>query len=579
MKFKLKKLTALLLAMAMSLSLLAPAYAAEEESDIALTASSSDESVTSAEEEAAPAEEVAMTEEAAPVEEALVTAESPTDPYAEKIDMGQYLYADMTKLPAETKYHVSTDPDDYVYGDSNTEIGYYYTDDPNAMDFEVMLWDKAKGETLRSAVEEELKDEYGDKAPEYTIIVLNNTRIAYYNSIDTDDDGKQWPTLTALVDAGDKIAEFVFWCDGPDVGKRIADIESVLVASGPARYEAQKTIKMGAITADLTQIKDVVYYISTDKNEYTFEDEIGYYFTADEKALDFEVMVWDKAKDETIFSAVEEELKAEYGDNAPDYEKTELNGIQAVNYRNVDDDGDGNLYKTSTWLLDAGGQIAEIVFWLENEEEDSARIADVLKTLSIEKKDSAENSSKLNAGAKAVMKGSKAVISWGKVAEADGYDVFLSKCNGKSFSKKATTTVKKNSVTSVTISKLSTSGSYKVRVKAYRMVDGKKVYVATGKVLHFCGSKAKTTNPKKITVKKKAVTLKVKKSANISASITKESKKKLIGHTAKLRYWSSNAQVASVNQHGKITAVAQGSCTIYVMGENGVKTSVKVTVK
>lgn len=68
--------------------------------------------------------------------------------------------------------------------------------------------------------------------------------------------------------------------------------------------------------------------------------------------------------------------------------------------------------------------------------------------------------------------------------------------------------------------------------------------------------------------------------AVIKGKITLEiSKKKLLGHTEPLRYWSDNNAVAKVNADGKITAVKKGSCYIYVVAPNGVKTRVKVTVK
>jgi len=45
-----------------------------------------------------------------------------------------------------------------------------------------------------------------------------------------------------------------------------------------------------------------------------------------------------------------------------------------------------------------------------------------------------------------------------------------------------------------------------------------------------------------------------------------------------LRYYSSDRNVATVNAAGKIRARGVGSCTIYVMANNGVRASVKVRV-
>jgi len=46
-----------------------------------------------------------------------------------------------------------------------------------------------------------------------------------------------------------------------------------------------------------------------------------------------------------------------------------------------------------------------------------------------------------------------------------------------------------------------------------------------------------------------------------------------------VRYYSSNANVAVVNGNGKVKAVGKGRCVVYAIANNGVRTSVKVTVK
>ena len=45
------------------------------------------------------------------------------------------------------------------------------------------------------------------------------------------------------------------------------------------------------------------------------------------------------------------------------------------------------------------------------------------------------------------------------------------------------------------------------------------------------------------------------------------------------RYYSSDANVAAVNENGVVTAVAKGSCRIWAIATNGVRTSATVTVK
>ena len=96
------------------------------------------------------------------------------------------------------------------------------------------------------------------------------------------------------------------------------------------------------------------------------------------------------------------------------------------------------------------------------------------------------------------------------------------------------------------------------------------------------GGNKKFTNPKKVTLKKASVSLNKGKTFTIKGSVSKiKSSKKLIGtdHTAKLRYVSSNKNVATVTKGGKITAKAAGKCKVYAIAANGIRSAVTVTVK
>ena len=182
-------------------------------------------------------------------------------------------------------------------------------------------------------------------------------------------------------------------------------------------------------------------------------------------------------------------------------------------------------------------------------------------------------------------KGKKSfVISWNKVDGADGYDVFFSRCNGKSSaSMKKVKTLKGNETFSWTIKGLKKHKSYKARVRAWKIKSGKKTYIKTSLTFHAYsfGYSKKYTNAKSVKVKKTAVTLKQGKTFKIKAKVTKlKKKKKLISkkHGAKLRYQSTNQKIATVNASGKIRAKAKGTCYIYVYAHNGVSKKVKVTV-
>lgn len=177
-------------------------------------------------------------------------------------------------------------------------------------------------------------------------------------------------------------------------------------------------------------------------------------------------------------------------------------------------------------------------------------------------------------------------LTWKAVKGAQGYDVYAAPCNRKKLTVVKTISGAKKNATVLSKYKgksLNRKQSYRVRVKAYRIVNGKKQYIATGLTLHIAGPKNKTyTNVKKIQCKKTEYTLKKGKTAKITTKlILQDNKKKLLskGHGAKLRYSSTNKAVATVTAKGTIRAKKKGTCYIYVTALNGVNKRVKVTVK
>ena len=192
----------------------------------------------------------------------------------------------------------------------------------------------------------------------------------------------------------------------------------------------------------------------------------------------------------------------------------------------------------------------------------------------------------MNAGLKVSQTGSKINIKWGKVKEADGYDVYVAYC-GKKFGK-AVKTINKNSTTSITVKKINSKKinfkkNFKVYVAAYKMVDGKKEVLAKSIMGHVVGCKnTKYSNAKKITIAKSNYSISVGKTAKIKAKtvLVQKGKKQLTdAHAKEFRYASSNKNIATVDQNGKIKGVAKGICTIYVYARNGYAKTVKITVK
>ena len=183
-------------------------------------------------------------------------------------------------------------------------------------------------------------------------------------------------------------------------------------------------------------------------------------------------------------------------------------------------------------------------------------------------------------------KGNKFTVKWKKSSAADGYYVYASYC-GKKATKPAKT-VKKNTTTKVTISKINgkkikQKKNFHVYVVPYKIIDGKKVKLAKSTVAHLVGAKStKYSNVKKLTLKKKKYTVKVGKTAKIKAKVTLVNKnKKHIpkGHGAKFRYKSSDTSIATVDKNGKIKGIKKGKCTIYVYSINGLTKKAKITVK
>ena len=171
----------------------------------------------------------------------------------------------------------------------------------------------------------------------------------------------------------------------------------------------------------------------------------------------------------------------------------------------------------------------------------------------------------------------KITISWRSYEDADGYDCYWSYCDGKrSYKKLATVKAAKDRVTS---RRLDNNRPYKYFVAAYKLIDGKKVYIAKSNSLHVALKDAKATNAKKVTVNQTNVRLKAGDTFVVrSRTRLENTNKKELLHAAAYRYYTSDQSVASVSKTGKIKALKSGTCVIYVVANNGVYGTVEVTV-
>ena len=177
-------------------------------------------------------------------------------------------------------------------------------------------------------------------------------------------------------------------------------------------------------------------------------------------------------------------------------------------------------------------------------------------------------------------------LDWTKTDSAQGYIIYGNYCNnnGKVYKYKKLATIADGNATGWTHKNLKKGTYYKYIVKAYKVVNGKKVITDTSASIHVitAGGKygiAKAISVTKIGNKKNVskVTLKKGKTAQIVAKEVK--KDKTIRHHRKLCYESSNTKVATVTPDGVITAVGKGTCNIWVYAQNGVYQILTITIK
>lgn len=199
-----------------------------------------------------------------------------------------------------------------------------------------------------------------------------------------------------------------------------------------------------------------------------------------------------------------------------------------------------------------------------------------------------KNSEKLDSGISIGWNGNKFALSWGKTDGAEGYDICVAPCGKTKLNAKSLIRTVKGKKTSLSFAKIagrkiSGKNVYKVKIKAWRYVNGKKVYIGSSRGYHVAGkAHTKYTNAKKLKPAKKKYVLKKGKEARIRITVAKQSKKKKLlpsSHGPALRYTSSNKKIATVTQKGKIKAKKEGICYITVTALNGIRTKIKITVK
>ncbi len=177
-------------------------------------------------------------------------------------------------------------------------------------------------------------------------------------------------------------------------------------------------------------------------------------------------------------------------------------------------------------------------------------------------------------------KGSRDVrLTWRKWNGCSGYEVYCSYCDGKQNYKKLKTVSNKGKRVA-DHKNLKKNRAYKYYVVTYEIKDGRKHYLAKSPIIHVAMDQEPRTNVKSIKLNKKKVTLKKNQTFLIRATAKKENKKKkLLSHEETFRYYTDDKKVVGLSKKGKIRAKQKGTCTVFVIANNGVASKVKVTVK
>ncbi len=170
-------------------------------------------------------------------------------------------------------------------------------------------------------------------------------------------------------------------------------------------------------------------------------------------------------------------------------------------------------------------------------------------------------------------------LTWNRVKGADGYEVYGNRCNTKKwiYEYKLKKNIKNGDKKSYIDRKCKKGTYFKYIVRAYKIIDGKKVTIAASKTIHVTTKGGKNGNAKSVKVNKNKVTLKAGKTWRIKASEIKESKP--LRHHREVSYESSRPKALSVSRKGVIKAKKKGKYTVYAYAQSGVYKKVQVRVK
>lgn len=172
-------------------------------------------------------------------------------------------------------------------------------------------------------------------------------------------------------------------------------------------------------------------------------------------------------------------------------------------------------------------------------------------------------------------------LTWNRVKGADGYRIYGNCCNTRKhiYEYKLTKTIQNGNKKSYVKRKCKKGTFYKFIVRAYKVIDGKKVTIAVSKTIHATTIGGKYGNAESVKLKKNKASLMAGQTFRIKAKEIK--KNKPLRHHREIKYESNNPKVATVSEKGVVNAKKAGVCTIYAYAQNGryKKTTIKVKVR
>lgn len=250
--------------------------------------------------------------------------------------------------------------DDFVAGDmtdadvAQGQIACYQNDD-SLLDMDLYQIAKEEGSdedlahfTLRQAAAEESVQVV------WPTDVINDIDVSWYWGKRIRDDELR-DIAVYIMDSGDSFVQLVFWpADEERAGMDVLDIVYSL------DYMSLKEIQLGA--SRFTMVVPDDYMLGEISDEDIADDQVAYWFS-DASLVDFDVYQFAKEEGQTLAEYVVEESST-YPAVTELVTDGEINLIPVAWYRAVDECDEGE-YDTITYIIDAGDEFIEVVFWLD----------------------------------------------------------------------------------------------------------------------------------------------------------------------------------------------------------------------